>query len=992
MKYFLSLLFLNALFITSLGQTVLDNTPPSISWFQLNTPHFQLLFPEGFDNTANRMANTLERLYGAETRSLTTRPRRIPVVLQNRASESNAFVSILPRRVEFFTMPSQNYNFIGNNDWLDLVMAHEFRHVIQYDHANQGFNRLIYYISGNYGLSALAGAAVPQWFWEGDAVLAETAFTRTGRGKIPNFGLVFRTNLLEGRAFNYHKQYLRSYKHNIPNEYVLGYHMVSYLRKKTGDPLIWDKITRRAWRSSIVPFTFSNAIKKETGMHVTDLYREMAEESAKLWRSADTLKLTAFNTVNVRRNKAYTDYMYPQPLPGGSVVAMKSGIGDIDQLVRLDGRNEEKIFVQGIVNETGMISSGGSRVAWNEYRYDPRWGRRNYTVVVVYDMDTKRKWVVGSSRSRYSGAGLSPDGKKVITVQSDNAYRHRLVILDVDTGYTLKTVDNPSNAFYSMPRWSDDGSSILALKTTGEGKAVISIDMQREAEREIMPPTNENIGYPVLHGGYLLYNGVVNGIDNIFAYDLNAKRTYQLTNSRYGSYNPAVSVDGSDLYFNEQRRDGMDVVRMPFELSSAGVVEPEPGEHRHTYDPIVEEEGRPHLLDSIPDQRFPVARYSRIKGIFNPYTWGPYVDNSLAQADVGITSQDVLSTTRISAGYRYDIGEETGEVHADLSYQALFPIINASVSYGHRKDKSNLSLSSSDRRHVDFEWDETGIIGGISIPLLLTRSKYLSSLTMSSNVGYTLTSSFHSMVSRDGVVISEGADRFVPANDTLFYLYSDITDYGQLIFNHFSLNYSRSLKQSRRDFNPKLGQFITAESYSTPFGGDYQGWQWVARGSFYFPGILKHHSFYVRGGYQQSLESFELDIYTFRNRLFKPRGYSYPQNTRFSTLSANYAFPLWYPDIAIGPVINIQRVKLNVFYDYGEGEGQDYYYNFQSGRVYIIDTKDTYKSAGAEITFDVNFFRTLPQFEIGLRATRIEANIFNNQGWVYEFLIGNIPF
>jgi len=148
---------------------------------------------------------------------------------------------------------------------------------------------------------------------------------------------------------------------------------------------------------------------------------------------------------------------------------------------------------------------------------------------------------------------------------------------------------------------------------------------------------------------------------------------------------------------------------------------------------------------------------------------------------------------------------------------------------------------------------------------------------------------------------------------------------------------------------------------------------------------------YVSGGYQESLERVELDAYAFRNRLIKPRGYSYPQNTQFFTVSGNYAFPVWYPDIALGPFLNIQRVKLNLFFDYGEGEGQEYYYNFDSGRVYVLDTGTRYQSAVAELTFDVNFFRTLPQFEIGVRAVRTEPNVFTTGGWVYELLIGNIP-
>src|SRR5688500_19010745 len=244
----------------SWGQVVLENNPTSIRWQQINTPHFRVVFPRGFNLPAQRMANTLEHIHKAEARSLGTAPRKISVILQNQSSVSNGFVSILPRRSEFYTMQPQDYNFIGTNDWLNLLATHEYRHVVQYQHATRGFNRLIYYVFGNTTLAGFSQAAVPQWFWEGDAVAAETAFTRSGRGRIPNFGLVFKTNLLEGRTFNYHKQYLRSYKHNIPDHYVLGYYMVSHLRRKTRDPAIWDKITAKAWNVPFIPFTFSNAI------------------------------------------------------------------------------------------------------------------------------------------------------------------------------------------------------------------------------------------------------------------------------------------------------------------------------------------------------------------------------------------------------------------------------------------------------------------------------------------------------------------------------------------------------------------------------------------------------------------------------------------------------------------------------------------------------------------------------------------------------------
>ena len=937
------------------------------------------------------MANRLEHIYLPETKTLSSPPKKISVVMQNRSSESNAFVSITPRRSEFYTMPSQNYNFIGNNDWLDLTGVHEFRHVVQYEHAKQGFNRFIYYIAGNYGLASLASLAVPQWFWEGDAVIEETALTRTGRGRIPNFGLVFRTNFQEGRTFNYHKQLLGSYKHSIPNEYVLGYHMVSYLRKRTGDPQIWSKITGRAWRSSIIPFTFSNAIKKETGLFVTELFDEMAADMRKDWhQEVDTMTLSSFTSINVRKSDTYTDYLYPQVTDKG-IIVMKSGIGDIDQLVLLEGGDDKRVFVQGIVNETGMISAAGSKIVWNEYRFDPRWQVQNYSTIVAYDLERKKKWTLSSTHSRYAGAGLSPDGEQVVTVESDRDYHHSIVILKVENGNLIQQFENPGNVFYSMPRWSDDGSRIVTLKTTAEGKSISVLNVTDGKVNDILFSADENFGYPVLHGSYVLYNSPASGIDNIYAFDLESKKKYQITNSKYGAYNPVISKNGRSIFYNEQTKNGMDVVRIPLEPKTwKELTTPVKTAGKQLSEYITEQEGASHLLENIPETDFTVTKYSKLKGLLNPYTWGPYFDNSLTFAEVGIASQDVLSTASINAGYQYDIYERTGAWHAGLSYQGWYPIINFDVSYGTRKE--NESLSST--RDVDFEWKENNFSAGVLIPLILTKSKYLTSLSVSNDVGFTLTSSFSSQVvnPENGAVISEGSDRLVSINDgdTLFYQYKDITDYGQLVFNHFSANYTHFLKQSKRDFNPKFGQYLAFDYFNTPYGGDYQGWQWTARGFFYFPGLFKHHSIVLRGGYQESLETHELDVYEFRNQLFKPRGYSYPESSKFMTLSANYALPLWYPDISLGPLLNIQRVKANVFYDYGKGEGFNYFYS--SDVIYAVATDDTYNSFGAEITVDVNLFRLMPQFEFGVRATQIRANESYNAGWVYEVLIGNIAF
>src|SRR5687768_4618496 len=130
-KLFLFLLLVYAVSYVE-AQVLLETNPTSIRWQQINTNHFRIIFPRGYDLQGQRMANLLEHIRDAETRTLHSPPRKIAVFLQNHSSKSTGFVSILPWRSEFFTMPPQDYDFIGTDVWLNLLATPEYRHVVKY--------------------------------------------------------------------------------------------------------------------------------------------------------------------------------------------------------------------------------------------------------------------------------------------------------------------------------------------------------------------------------------------------------------------------------------------------------------------------------------------------------------------------------------------------------------------------------------------------------------------------------------------------------------------------------------------------------------------------------------------------------------------------------------------------------------------------------------------------------------------------------------------
>lgn len=977
-------LFIVFVSFTSLAQETLvnDNNPPSLKWYQLNTKHFRVLYPTGFDAQAQRMANTLEHIHEPESRTMGGRAKKISVILQNQSSVSNGFVSITPRRSEFYGMPSQNYNFLGNNDWLDLLATHEYRHIVQYQHATRGVNKGIYYLFGANGLSLMSYVTVPQWFWEGDAVATETAFTHSGRGRIPNFDLILRTNLLENRNFSYDKQYLRSYKHNIPDHYKLGFHMVSYLRKKTNNAEVWENITRRAW-SLPLPSAFSHSIKKETGLSVKQLYNEMSIDLKKQWQAQlDTTTLTPFEKVNNRSNNVYTDYRFPQELEDGSVLVQKSGIGDIETLVTFKNGKTKNVYTQGIMNETGMLSATNSRVVWNEYRFDPRWRVKTFSAIVGYDLGSQTKTVI-ASKGRYAGAALSPDGYLVATVETTTDYQTNLIILDYFNGKEIKRFENPNNDFISMPRFSEDGKNVVALKTNRKGKAIIQFSLETGEEKNLTDFSNENIGHPVPTGNYVLYNSPISGIDNIYALAVSTGDRFQITSSKYGAYNPNMSRDGKTIFYNDQGKDGLDVAKITFDPSAwkKWTAKPQPASF---FQHLVDQEGVPDLLSTIPTEKFSVKKYSRLRGLVNPYTWGTYFDNDLTNVYLGITSKDLLGTTTINAGYLYDIAEKTESLQATVSYQGLFPIIDVkasmadrisnrgSINYG--KIVGNDTLSTTE--NLSFTWKEKTLEVGLRVPLNLTTSRFVSNLTFSNYVGNTYISQFKNNL--------DGGGRLFPSNLPQ-YFFRDIADNGNLIYNHFSLSGYRLLKQSRRDILSKWGQAFFMNLYGTPYGGEYKGAQFSFYGIGYFPGLFRHHSIWGHWGYQSSeipqavVSSRKgLDNYTFRNRIPLPRGLTVSRFQQFYSMAANYTLPVWYPDLAIGPLLNVQRVRLNGFIDYGFGSS-----TFGSRTI-----TQTYTSIGAEVKFDINLVRLLPQFDIGFRY----SYGLTPSTTLFEVLVGNFNF
>ncbi|MDH5365472.1 MAG: hypothetical protein OEW67_00675 [Cyclobacteriaceae bacterium] len=985
-------------------EAVLNTNPPSLKWKRIDTEDFRIIFPVSYESEAQRMANTLQTIHAPEAKTLGTLPKKISVILQNQNSISNGFVSIGPRRSEFFTSSPQNYNFLGTNEWMNLLASHEYRHIVQYAHSNTGMTKFFKTIFGQYTQAALSNLAVPTWFWEGDATMIETAFTKSGRGRLPNFDRTFRANLVEGKRYKYDKQYLRSYKDFVPNHYVLGYHFTTHVRRKTNDANVWSDVTERAFKWPIIPFAFSSSLKKSTGKNLKENYNEMLDELDGLWTDQiENLQLTSFETINKRKKTIYTDYSNPMPMIDGSILCMKSGIGNIQQFVIIDKEGNEKVVhTPGVINNSGSFSISGNQVVWNEFRYNPRYPNQSYSVIETLNTGIRKNKKL-TSKTRFHSAALSPSGTKILTVDAKVDGSYQVVVIDAFYGSEIKRFDSEPNTFYNLPTWSSSENQVLVMKTNSLGKSVIVLDYETGVEKELIHPSHENTGNAFLHDDYLFYHSPYSGIDNVYAMELVSGKHFQITSSKYGAYNAAVSLDSKSIYYNDHTVNGLDIVRIPFDPKSWIPLEKVKVDKVEYYQPIVEQEAGDHLLENISTTEYDVKKYGKLRGLINLHSWGPLLTSNINELEAGLLSRDVMSTTSLSAGVVYDAVEQTAFGVGRASYQGLWPILDVEVIKGKRKEDR-----STDNKELKVEWEESSIETGLRIPLNLTSGAFRQQLTLSNSLGIREINNYQSDLGtlgrfRDGIGSALVLDTVTNTYDTvkvdIVRLNSTDLNDGKSVYNHFELRYSTFYNQSSRDIYPKWGFVLNLDTYNTIYG-DFNGTLTAINTRFFLPGLFKHHSFYFVASSQIRKSHSDFNLYSFQNRIFRARGHGFYNDKTASTFRSNYVLPIWHPDIALGPLVYVKRFKLNGFIDVGKSSIENYYFiksNFSFFTDDLFEVK--YKSFGVELTMDFNVLRLPYDLEIGVRLVHASSRIVrDNEDDVsfadtqFEFMIGNLSF
>jgi Tol biopolymer transport system component len=931
------------------GQFFSSGEPPaSVHWSNISTTHFNIVFPAGLTDDANKLANTLEYYFPFSKSDLElSMKKRFPVLLHSTSVLSNGYVTLAPKRMELVTTPPQDSYA---QDWITQLTLHEFRHVAQLNQLNQGFTAALGWFTGEIATGGVS-SQMPSWFYEGDAVINETRLSESGRGRIPGFEMPLRTLLLERPyIYSYDKAILGSYRDFIPDHYQYGYQMVSYARSRFGNE-VWSQALDYTARHPFLIYPLVFYLKKNYGIFKTGLYIQTMDSLKKQYnKQKEIITYSDYTSQNIRRSVAFTSYILPKDMGNGRTLAKRTGLDYPGSFIIIDSMGMVKqLFITG---KSMDLKSDlfENQLIWDEVVSDPRWARRDYSEIRVADLKTGKQSSL-THKSRYFSPDFSPDGKRISVVETDNQNRHYITILDAHNGKRMQQIPSPENRALQFPIWISD-IEILTITTSDKGKQLEICNIENETWTIKLPFTKFNIAEPLNYENYILFRSSFNGIENIYAVSKkNSDVLYQVTFSRYGAYNPTTTIDMQNLLFSNYGPSGFDIVNIPLDSSSWKRIIPLSAPQTRWTNPITVNNTEMPSQDSVLRINYKIKPYNKLAHLFNFHSWLPFCTNledftgNLTEIPItpGIMlySQNLLSTVISSIGYTYNQGYH--ELIPSIRWRAWYPVIELSGRIGGHQSTLPLpeGIALPDNAATYHEINLKGYI-----PLVYNRGKYITLVQPLLEYQHTNTWYY------SGGELMKGID-----------------------FLHYKLSVNHYLRFSQRDLYPKWGQFISATYTQSPSDNRQFGNLFSVQAVTFFPGVFAHHHFYIRGGLQvQRPEEYFIPI----NRIDFPRGYNTAVSGKFASLIFNYSFPAGYPDLAIGPLLYLKRFRVNLFHDWSYGS--EIKEHNASG---VVDYSGAYRSFGTEILADMHILRVIFPVTAGIRLGYIPGK----QKFFSEFML-----
>lgn len=683
--------------------------PGGTRWRSISSDNFRIIYPAGCDSLALRYGLELERWrlplagsIGYTPNELYRRP--LPVILHAYSAAANGAVTWAPRRMDLYTSPDATSP--EPMPWVTELAVHESRHAAQMQFARGRGYGIFNAFVGELFTGAMAAMYPGPALLEGDAVAAETALTRSGRGRTADFLEHYRVSFAQGDFRDWYRWRWGSLKTYTPDHYRAGYMLVAGVRYTYDDPLFSKRYYENVV-SSRLPMPFFNlrkTLKQVSGKNLRGTWKEIAAAQAALW-AADEAARGPFGPARPLTPPArrYTEYLSPE-YAGGDTYAIMKGMTFATRLVRILPDGEAKT-VRQFSNGTEQIrwSEAAGRLFWSETVKDPRWSLKSSSRIFFAEPGSGRARALTREGNLFNPSP-SPDGPAVAVTEYPVRGGSAVRILDGRTGETLRRYPAPDSLQVVETAW--DGGRLIASAVSDAGSGLYDVT---EGYRPILSPEPVRIKQLRSSGEGVLFVSDANGVNEL--YRLGEDGAARLTNHRFGASEFLPDASGDSLTFAALTPAGRLLYRealpavvpySPARPLSAWPVADRLSDQESALAPL--NQSTPHVVPGDAKDLFSSPRpYRKLPHLLKLHSWAPlYIDydavadasfESIASsAGLGATAflQNELGTATAIAGYSAarsvvdDVAAWYHSFHGKFTYSGLYPVIELSTDIGGR--------------------------------------------------------------------------------------------------------------------------------------------------------------------------------------------------------------------------------------------------------------------------------------------------------------------
>lgn len=476
------------------------------------TEHFIFIYKSELGRKeALNLAVPAEKMYAELSAFFRYAPRKIKIFLHSGGDIFNAFFSSERHEVNLYLTPVTNPEMLGSfpeGTGLENTLLHELVHYFSLK-SGKGF----YDFLKIFGPSAPTGTRAlldPGWSIEGVAVLLETAFSRSGRGRNPFFRMLPRSFVWE-RAEDGKKPFSPGqarypWHGTFPGRhYTAGYMMNRYLKERYG-----LRVFQKIYGKMREELLYTTAVKKVTGKNIQTLFDDMWRYYRQKYRGISESPVYGYSFFPKKADQK-EGYARPVPTDEG-LYFYRIGLNQNSALLRQNPETgkTETLLSPFVLTDASSFSASqdGRTVVFASYgKYTGRESGESeeglpsgfriqnylsdlYRLDLRYDdrsrLKSKRVKKL-TTRKRLWHPALSPDGRNLVAVRENGLYT-RLVQVDLQTG-RVSPLWNLPRSFVFTPVFDPRGQSLAVFVREENQNAVL---YHLRLRREQLKPEAEN--------------------------------------------------------------------------------------------------------------------------------------------------------------------------------------------------------------------------------------------------------------------------------------------------------------------------------------------------------------------------------------------------------------------------------------------------------------------------------------------------------------------